>query len=90
LQDKGLDTVDANLKLGRAPDEREYSMAVGILRDLGLRAFKLLTNNPSKIKALSEAGFDVRSEGIEAEPLDENRAYLSAKKSKFGHTLGRV
>lgn len=91
LQDSGFDTVEANEKLGRAPDERDYAQAAAILRELGVRGLRLITNNPAKSGALSEAGFKINAlVPCEIEPCAENRAYLAIKKSKMGHTLTLV
>lgn len=86
LQERGLDTVDANLKLGHPPDLRNYGVGAGILRDLGLRGLRLLTNNPRKIVGL--AGFGLRvSERLPlvVAPTAENAGYLAAKKVRLGH-----
>ncbi|MDR3324500.1 MAG: GTP cyclohydrolase II, partial [Spirochaetaceae bacterium] len=91
LQDEGLDTVDANLKLGHAVDEREYEAAVAILRDLGVRGGRLLTNNPAKVDALAQSGFaPCERAPLEITPEDGNRGYLAAKKSRLGHYLKLV
>jgi len=88
LQDQGADTVDANLMLGLPPDARDYSAAVAILRDLGVDAVRLLTNNPSKVDALLAGGIDV----VEQLPLvtavtPSNVVYLRTKAERMGHTL---
>jgi len=88
LQEEGLDTVEANLALGHAPDEREYGTGAQILRDLGVTKMRLLTNNPKKRAGL--AGFDL--EIIETVPLvsppnPHNYRYLLAKKTRLGHLL---
>jgi 3,4-dihydroxy 2-butanone 4-phosphate synthase/GTP cyclohydrolase II len=88
LQDLGLDTVDANLKLGFAPDLRDYGVAAQILRDLGFRAVRLLTNNPRKIAALDEYGIEVTArESLEVLPNASNRRYLRTKRERLGHML---
>jgi 3,4-dihydroxy 2-butanone 4-phosphate synthase/GTP cyclohydrolase II len=88
LQDQGMDTVEANLKLGFAPDEREYSVAAWILRDLGVSSVRLLTNNPAKIDALSEFGINVDSRlPLAVPPRDSNKFYLQTKKKRMGHLL---
>lgn len=61
LQDEGRDTVDANLELGLPIDSRDYSSAIGVLRDLEIESIRLITNNPTKIKALKSAGINVRA-----------------------------
>jgi 3,4-dihydroxy 2-butanone 4-phosphate synthase/GTP cyclohydrolase II len=88
LQEQGLDTVDANLKLGFAPDLREYGIGAQILKDLGIRQMRLLTNNPRKIKGLEGYGLSV----VERVPLqmaenEDNTRYLHTKKAKLGHLL---
>ena len=89
LQDGGLDTVEANEKLGFEPDLRNYGIGAQILSDLGVRKIRLLTNNPQKIVGLS--GFDL--EVVERVPMpvevtDQNARYLQAKKEKLGHMIG--
>lgn len=86
LQDKGLDTVQANLELGFADDSRDYGMAAQILRDLGVTKVCLLTNNPKKIDGLTRYGIDV----VERSPIEipahkGNLRYLQTKKQKLGH-----
>ncbi len=85
LQDAGADTVDANLALGFAADERDYSIAAAILTDLGVRSLRLMTNNPRKVDALLEAGFEVTQEPHWTEPVEEAAAYLETKRSRLGH-----
>lgn len=88
LQDKGLDTVEANEALGFLPDERDYALAVEMLRQLGLKRITLLTNNPTKIKALAERGIEVvRREPVVTEINPHNRNYLRTKAIKMGHHL---
>lgn len=90
LQDKGLDTVDANRKLGLPPDLRDYGIGAQILVDLGLRNIKLLTNNPRKIVGLQGYGLKVTKRvPIEVRPTDLNRAYLKAKEEKLDHIFTR-
>ena len=89
LQDQGLDTIEANETLGFEPDLRHYGVGAQILRDLGVRKLKLLTNNPKKVVGLS--GFDLEIVDripVEAEVTDENRTYLKTKKARMGHILG--
>lgn len=88
LQEQGLDTVDANLKLGFAPDLRDYGIGAQILKDIGIRDIRLLTNNPRKIKGLEGYGLNV----VERVPIqmnenEDNTGYLHTKKSKLGHLL---
>jgi len=90
LQDKGLDTVEANLVLGHKVDAREYGVGIQILKDLGLRKIRLLTNNPKKIDAFLSGGFDL--EVVDQIPIvppihEHNAKYLATKRDKMGHTL---
>jgi 3,4-dihydroxy 2-butanone 4-phosphate synthase/GTP cyclohydrolase II len=88
LQDQGMDTVEANLALGLPSEAREYGAAVSILRDLGIKTVRLMSNNPAKIDALEMAGISV----TEYVPIivgqeDENAGYLETKREKMGHIL---
>ena len=88
LQDEGLDTVEANEKLGFAPDLRDYGIGAQILLDLELHSIRLLTNNPKKIVGLD--GYDIEITGQEAlkvEPGEHNERYLETKRAKMGHLL---
>jgi 3,4-dihydroxy 2-butanone 4-phosphate synthase/GTP cyclohydrolase II len=87
LQENGVDTVDANIKLGFPPDLRSYGVAAQILMDLGVKSVRLLTNNPLKIEELAKYGFSVKREAIEVEPTEVNLNYLKAKRDKMGHFL---
>jgi 3,4-dihydroxy 2-butanone 4-phosphate synthase/GTP cyclohydrolase II len=88
LQETGLDTVDANLALGFAADEREWGIGNQILGELGLTTIRLLTNNPKKVSGLEAFGLKVTQQvPIEMAPNDENRRYLAAKRDKLGHGL---
>lgn len=88
LQQNGMDTVEANLQLGFAADQREYDMAAQILRDLGVRSVRLMTNNPRKVDGLERMEVRVSERlSIEAEPKDSNRHYLKTKRDKLGHLL---
>ncbi|KHD37641.1 3,4-dihydroxy-2-butanone 4-phosphate synthase [Clostridium acetobutylicum] len=88
LQEKGLDTVEANLKLGFEADLREYWAAAEILKDLGVKKVKLMTNNPEKINELNKYGIDVVSRvPINTEHVKENEFYLRTKKQKMGHLI---
>lgn len=91
LQDKGLDTVEANIKLGFKPDLRDYGIGAQILVDLGVRKMKLLTNNPKKIVGLEGYGLKiVKRVPIESSPNEKNLIYLATKKKKLGHMLENV
>lgn len=91
LQDQGYDTVEANIKLGFAPDLRVYNNAVAILRDLGVKKIKLLTNNPEKVKELSCCGLNIVDRvPLEIMPNSQNKSYLKVKKNKMGHWLENV
>jgi 3,4-dihydroxy 2-butanone 4-phosphate synthase/GTP cyclohydrolase II len=88
LQDKGLDTVDANLELGLPVDLRDYGIGAQILADLGLSSIRILTNNPKKIRGMEGYGLSVTAQiPIEHEPNPHNAAYLRAKRDRLGHSL---
>ena len=88
LQEQGLDTVDANLALGFAADEREWGIGNQILADLGLTTIRLLTNNPKKVSGLGAYGLQVTEQvPIEVPPQAENVRYLTAKRDRLGHRL---
>jgi 3,4-dihydroxy 2-butanone 4-phosphate synthase/GTP cyclohydrolase II len=93
LQDEGLDTVEANLALGYKADPRDYGIGIQLLKDLGLRKVRLLTNNPKKTDAFIYGGFDL--EVVDQIPIvgpihEHNVNYLSTKRDKLGHHLPRV
>jgi len=88
LQDQGLDTVEANIRLGFRPDERDYGVGAQILADLGLRRLRLLTNNPAKRVGLEAYGLEiVELVPLVVEPNPSNRHYLDTKRRKMGHLL---
>jgi 3,4-dihydroxy 2-butanone 4-phosphate synthase/GTP cyclohydrolase II len=88
LQEQGLDTVEANLRLGFAADGREYGIGSQILADLGLSTIRVLTNNPKKISGISGFGLEVVEQvPIRMPPNAENQSYLDTKRDKLGHTL---
>jgi 3,4-dihydroxy 2-butanone 4-phosphate synthase/GTP cyclohydrolase II len=88
LQEEGLDTVDANLRLGLPADLRDYGIGAQILVDLGLSSIRILTNNPKKISGMSGYGLSVTDQiPIQHLPNPHNEAYLRAKRERLGHTL---
>ena len=88
LQEEGLDTVQANRKLGFPMDLREYGMGAQILSDLGVRKIRLMTNNPRKVVGLSGHGLQITARlPIKSVPHPENKRYLKTKKRKMGHLL---
>ena len=88
LQEEGLDTVEANLKLGLPADLRDYGIGAQILTDLGLTSIRILTNNPKKIRGLEGYGLSVSDQiPIQHAPNPHNEAYLRAKRDRLGHTL---
>jgi GTP cyclohydrolase II len=91
LQDAGQDTVEANLSLGFEADLRSYECCAEILKQLGLRKIRLMSNNPEKIAALEKAGLEIVERlKIEVEPHEVTRNYLKTKKEKMGHLLEKV
>jgi len=88
LQEQGLDTVDANLALGFRDDEREYFLAAQMLRDLGVRSVRLLTNNPDKMRQLSAFGLEISQRvPIQMPETDHDAFYLETKRRRMGHLL---
>jgi len=88
LQEKGLDTVEANLRLGLPVDKRDYGIGSQILRDLGLRQIRIMTNNPKKIYGIEGYGLSIVEEvPIRVEPGEFNKQYLETKRAKLGHKL---
>jgi 3,4-dihydroxy 2-butanone 4-phosphate synthase/GTP cyclohydrolase II len=88
LQDDGLDTVEANEKLGFRPDLRDYGIGAQILHDLGVTKMRLITNNPKKIVGLHGYGLDVIERvPLEVHPNDLNEKYLRTKRDKLGHLI---
>lgn len=88
LQEGGLDTVEANRRLGLPVDKRDYGIGVQILRDLGLRKLRILTNNPKKIYGIEAYGLEVVEQlPVRVEPGPHNRTYLQTKREKLGHAL---
>lgn len=88
LQEKGLDTVQANVELGLPPDDRNFSAAVEILNLLGVKAINLLTNNPEKVKVITSSNIILNERiPIQIHPTVDNANYLDVKKKYFGHLL---
>jgi len=91
LQDEGLDTVEANERLGFAPDMRDYHVAAAILEDLQISSIDLLTNNPNKEKQLAELGIAINKRiPLEIPPNEYDKRYLQTKKEKLHHKLTLV
>jgi GTP cyclohydrolase II len=85
LQDRGLDTVEANIALGHQVDAREWSDAVEILSELGIKSVLLMTNNPEKIQALTDAGIKSTVHSLPIKSNEFNEKYLDTKATKLGH-----
>ena len=91
LQESGLDTVEANEKLGFKPDLRDYGVGAQILKDLGAKKLTVLTNNPKKLIGLEGHGLEIISRmPIVTKPNKENKKYLKTKKDKLGHNIENV
>ncbi|HSV27345.1 MAG TPA: GTP cyclohydrolase II, partial [Sedimentisphaerales bacterium] len=88
LQEQGLDTVDANVKLGFSADKRDYGIGAQICRDLGLRRIRILTNNPKKVSRLQVYGIEIVEQvSLRVKPGRHNTNYLRTKKLRLGHLL---
>ena len=88
LQDLGLDTVEANLHLGLSIDARDFTIALALLSDIGVKKVKLLTNNPDKIEIFNESAIElVERVPLVIVPQEENKDYLRVKKERMGHIL---
>ncbi|HYZ03975.1 MAG TPA: GTP cyclohydrolase II, partial [Rubrobacter sp.] len=88
LQDEGMDTVEANQKLGLAPDLRDYGVGAQILKDLNLKRIRLLTNNLTKVVGLRGFGLEITQRvSIEMEPNGHNERYLKTKREKLNHVF---
>lgn len=88
LQDEGFNTIDANHQLGFETDEREYEAATLILKDLGIKRIRLLTNNPEKVKSLNRDGIEIVDRlPLMIEPTEDNEDYLRIKRDLMGHLL---
>jgi GTP cyclohydrolase II len=86
LQDKGLDTVEANVELGYDNDYRQYKLPAEILRQLGVKSVRLISNNPEKVAAVENAGIKVVERvSADVEPYEHSESYLRTKKEKMGH-----
>ena len=91
LQEEGLDTVEANIKLGFKMDERDYGVGAQILNDLGVGKMKLMSNNPKKRTGLIGYGLEITDVvAIESESNPHNHKYLQTKKDKMGHLLNKL
>ena len=89
LQNEGLDTVDANLQLGHSVDSRDWSEAIAIVKNLNLASIKLLTNNPEKVKAVTDGGIACEQVSLTITPNEFNKKYLATKADRLGHSGGK-
>ncbi|HZD32413.1 MAG TPA: GTP cyclohydrolase II [Candidatus Angelobacter sp.] len=91
LQDRGLDTIEANEKLGYDADYRQYALPAGILQNLGVKAVRLISNNPDKVSAMENAGIQVVERvSAEVEPYEHAEKYLQTKKDRMGHLFSSL
>jgi len=91
LQDEGLDTIEANLRLGLEVDLRDYGQCVEILKSLGLRRVRVMSNNPLKLEAIEAGGLEISERvSLDIEPSSEAAFYLTTKKTLMGHLIDKV
>ena len=89
LQNEGMDTIDANLELGHLVDSRDWSEAIAIVKNLNLASIKLLTNNPEKVKAVTDGGIVCEQVSLTITPNEFNKKYLATKADRLGHSGGK-